>query len=332
MRTLSPVIALIAFCLVAAPIQAGFRLGRALQSSQTSGAQPPATAQSEQKQDEPIRLSSKLVLVPVSASDSSGNPVTNLTTSDIVIAENDKPQQVVSLGDPGKTPLDIALLFDVSGSTQKQFDFEQQAAVRFVKEDLKPTDGISLFAIGLTPRMVLARTAEKDQAINGIMSIKPSNEPTAFFDAIVQAVHYLDQTADSGSRRVVLVISDGEENYSKTSQLADALKALEQNDCVLYSINPNGGGVTMNRVSQQGEAVMEDMASQTGGKAFVPARIEDLDSVFNQIADELKAQYLFGYYANDESADGGFRRITVRAPKRPDLRLRARQGYYAPKP
>ena len=354
MRIFSPIIILIAtlaapFIGLAASLPAGNARGLSARglshARQSSQLQPPQGSQQEkstpakstqdpspQNQDAPIHLSSRLVLVPVSASDEAGNPVKDLTAADIVIEEDGRPQPVVALGEPGKTALDIALLFDVSGSTQKKFDFEQKAAVEFIKEELKPTDSISLFAIGVTPKMMLARTTERDQIIAAVMSLTPSNEPTAFFDAIVQAAQYLDRGADSGTRRVIVVISDGEENYSKSSKLADALKALQRNDCVFYSINPTGPGMRLNNISMRGEADMESMASQTGGKAYDPAKIEELDSVFRQIAEELKAQYLFGYYAPEDRPDGGFRKITVKAPKRPDLRIRARQGYYASKP
>lgn len=290
-----------------------------------------------QNQEETIHLSSHLVLVPVSASDANGNPVTNLTARDIVIEEQGRPQQVVSLGEPGKTPIDLALLFDVSGSTMRQFDFERQAAEQFVKRDLKPGDDISIFAIGATPKMIQARTNAIADAIAGLNSIEPANVPTAFFDTVIAGVQYLGKTADAESRRVVLVISDGEENYSTTGTLSQSLRDLQKNDCLFYSINPNGHGVKLNKISQQGQAVMESMASETGGKAFSISRPEDLESVFNEIAAELQAQYLFGYYADDQATDTGFKKITVRAPGRPDIRIRARQGYYpslqpAPKP
>ena len=202
------------------------------------------------------------------------------------------------------------------------------------KEVLKPGDAMSLFAIGITPKMVEARTIGSAEAMAGLMSIAPSGEPTAFFDSVVAGVTYLGKTADPGSRRVVLVISDGEENYSKHSTLADSLRDLQENDCVFYSINPNGQGVKLNKTSLQGQAVMDAMATQTGGKAFSVAKPEELESVFNQIAAELQAQYLFGYYVSDERADGGFKKmICRRAPGRPELRIRARQGYYpSPKP
>jgi len=300
-------------------------------SSQTNPAPIPQTSSPAQDQDDGIRVSSRLVLVPVSASDESGRPVKDLKVEDIVIEEEGRPQQVVALGEPGKTPVEIALLFDVSGSIHGQFAFEQQAAVQFIREVLKPGDAVSLFSIGITPKMVKARTTSGEEAVASLMSIKPLKEPTALFDSIVEAAHYLDKTAASESRRVLVIISDGEENYSQSNTLNDGLRELQKKDCLFYSINPSGGGIRLNRISLKGQGFMQAMASQTGGRAFNLARVEDLESVFRQIAEELQAQYLFGYYSGDERRDGGFRRITVRAPKRTDLRIRARQGYYVPK-
>jgi VWFA-related protein len=87
----------------------------------------------------------------------------------------------------------------------------------------------------------------------------------------------------------------------------------------------------LNKISIKGHDGMVSLASATGWAAFLPDGAAALDKVFRQIAAELQAQYLLGYYAPDERADGAFRLITVRVPKRSDLRVRARQGYYAPK-
>ena len=282
--------------------------------------------------DAAIRLTSRLVAVPLSASVSSGNPVRNLTADDFVIEEAGRRQTIVSLGEPGKVPTEIALLFDVSGSVQGQFAFEQQAAVRFIKQILKPGDAVSVFSIGTRPKLIQSRTTNGEEATNGIMSIVPIREPTAFFDTVVEAALYIGKTADSSSRRVIVVISDGEENYSEKFKVADVLRELQKNDCLFYSINPSGSALNLNQISVRGQNFMESMSAQTGGKAFVPEKTPELEAVFHQIAEELKAQYLLGYYSTDERADGGFRPISVRAPKRPDLRVRARQGYYAPSP
>jgi Ca-activated chloride channel homolog len=254
-----------------------------------------------------------------------------LTAEDIVIEEEGKPQKIVSLGEPGQTPVDIAMLVDVSGSVQGKFALQQQAAVQFIKEVLKPKDGVSIFSIGITPKMVKERTTSSEEAITGLLAIAPLKEPTALFDTIAEAVRYTDKTADPGSRRVLVVISDGEENYSSHNTLKDALAELQKKDCLFYAINPSGAGIKLNQISLKGQGFMESMATQTGGKAFNLSRVEELGSVFRQITDELQAQYLFGYYSSDERNDGSFRRITARAPKRPDLRIRTRQGYYVPK-
>ena len=300
-------------------------LCRAQQEQETK---PPKPA--VQDQDEAIRLSSRLVLVPVSASDGLGRPVRSLTAEDFVIEEEGRRQAIASLGEPGKVPVEIALLFDVSGSVQGQFAFEQQAAVRFIKSVLKPADAVSVYSIGTTPKLIKTRTTSGDEATTGLMSIVPVKEPTAFFDTVAEAAIYLGKTAEPGSRRVLVVISDGEENYSTHNKLNDALRELQKNDCLFYSINPTGSSLSLNQISVKGQGYMEAMSSQTGGKAFVPARLGDLEAVFTQIAEELQAQYLLSYYSTDERADGGFRKLRVSAPKRSELRLRARQGYYAP--
>ncbi|MBI3649550.1 MAG: VWA domain-containing protein [Acidobacteria bacterium] len=332
MRGFSYLIILFLLCSLTAPLLSS---ANTLQEKPTGSGQSPAKPKPPQQpaedQDEAVRLTSKLVVVPVSVSDANGQPVKDLKVDDIEIDEEGRPQKVVALGEPGKTPVEIALLFDVSGSVQGKFAFEQQAAVQFIKEVLQPSDAVSVFSIGVTPKLMQTRTTSGTDAVSGIMAIAPLKEPTAFFDTVVDAARYLDKTAAPGSRRVVVVISDGEENYSQRSSLHDALKELQKNDCLFYAINPSGGGIKLNVISTKGQGFMDAMATQTGGKAFNLARIEDLEAVFRQITAELQAQYLFGYYSSDERNEAGFRRITVRAPKRSDLRIRARQGYYVTK-
>ncbi len=277
-----------------------------------------------------IRVSTNLVTVPVSVTGVSGQPVRNLGVEDFRVDEEGRPQQVIALGEPGKTPVDLALLFDVSGSVRERFPFERQAATTFLQELFKPGDTASVFSIGLVAKLVQARTSSPESATAGILRLAPTKEATAFFDAVVEAARYLGGTAKPGTRRVLVVISDGEDNQSERYKLADAIRELQRADCVFYSINPSGPAIRLNIISLKGQEAMAALAAETGG-AFVPAKPEDLEAVFRQIAAELQAQYLLGYYSTDHRADGRFRRIAVRVPKRPDLRIRARQGYYAPK-
>jgi Ca-activated chloride channel homolog len=293
---------------------------------------PPKSEPSQSKtQDEAIRISSNLVAVPVSVTDASGQPVGNLTAQDFRLEEEGRPQEVVTLGEPGKTSLELALLIDVSGSVYERFQFQQQAASQFLREVLKPTDAASVFSIGLTPKLQQSRVIAIESAVSGVMNISPTKGPTAFFDSVADAARYLGKTADPGARRVLVVISDGEDNYSEHHKLESALQETQRADCLFYSINPSGPSIHLNKISLKGQEAMASLASGTGGAAFLPGRPEDLTAVFSQIAAELQAQYLLGYYSTDERRDGKFRRIAVRVPGRSDLRIRARQGYYAAK-
>ncbi|MCI0523879.1 MAG: VWA domain-containing protein [Acidobacteria bacterium] len=280
---------------------------------------------------EPIRINSNLVAVPVSVTDAEGNPVRNLRTEDFQLEEEGLPQQIQTLGEPGKTPIELALLFDVSRSVRNRFDFEREAAGRFLKEVLKPGDAVSVFSIGSAPKLSVQRTDNVEQAIVATRAIEPTEEATAFFDTVVKASRHLSDSSNPGVRRVMVVISDGEDTNSERFRLDDATRELQSADSLLYAINPSGPSIRLNRISTRGHEGMVRLATETGGLAFLPEKLEDLTQVFSQIAAELQAQYLLGYYSSNETNDGKFRRITVRAPKRPELRIRARKGYYAPK-
>jgi len=280
---------------------------------------------------ETIKINSSLVAVPVSVTDAAGRPVRNLTAEDFLLEEEGKRQQVVTLDNPGKSPVEIALLFDITGSVYDLFQFQRKAALRFLKEALKPNDAVSIFTIGVRPKLVRSRVIGVNKAIAAAQAIEPTKEATSFYDTVVEAAQYLGQTAAPGARRVIVVISDGEDMLSENYRLSDAMKELQRRDCLFYSINPSGPSIRLNKISVRGQDGMVSLASATGGTAFLPNGPQDLNEVFSRITAELQAQYLLGYYSTDERADGRFRKITVRVPRRPGLHLRARQGYYASK-
>jgi len=302
-----------------------------VQPKQDPQQKPPEKKPAPEPEAEPIRIKSNLVAVPVSVTDAQGNPIRNLTAEDFQLEEESAPQQIQTLGEPGKTPIELALLFDVSRSIRNRFDFEREAAGRFLKEVLKPGDAVTVFSIGTTPKLSVQRTDNVEKSIAATAAIQPTEDATAFFDTVVRAAHHLNDSSNPGVRRVMVVISDGEDTNSERFRLGDATRELQRADTLLYAINPSGPSIRLNKISTKGHEGMVRLAIETGGVAFLPDKLEDLTRVFSQIAAELQAQYLLGYYSSNETNDGKFRRITVRAPKRPDLRIRARQGYYAPK-
>jgi Ca-activated chloride channel family protein len=316
-----------------------------------------------------VRVSSTLVVVPVSVTDSTGQPVPGLTVPDFRLDEAGKTQEIAQIGNPEQVPLDIALLIDVSSSVSKKFDFELQAATRFLKEVMKTGDRAAIFAIEMEPRLAQPLgSAETASAALLTLKAPTTAVPTPFYDAVRNAAHYLAENTPANHHRVVVVVSDGEDNFSrdiKDTEIAvyqnqtgtannstqdrqarsaqlekqrqtlhtraqnEVLGEVQKADVTFYSINPTGSAVWLNGPGVRAQKGMELVSEGTGGTAFLPNKVEDLDQVFRQIIAELRAQYLVQYYSSDEtSPNGSFLPIKVHVPQRPELKVRARSGYY----
>jgi Ca-activated chloride channel family protein len=299
-----------------------------------------------------VRVTSNLVVVPVSVTDTTGQPALGLSAADFRLEEQDRPQEIAQIGDPEHVPLEIALLLDVSGSVEARFSFERESASRFLKQVLKAGDRAALYAIDQEPRLeqgldTAARTTSK------LFSINPAKSATAFYDTVIDAARYLAKSSSSEHRRVIVVLSDGEDNFSdnvkkaigQTSQeqraatpqsrrsvhnrmLLEVQRELQKADTTFYSINPSSPSIRLNVISQRAQEGMAELATSTGGNSFVPEKLEDLDAVFRQITAELRSQYLLQYYSKSEAPNGTYLPIAVQVPKRSDVKIRARQGYY----
>src|SRR5262252_6241541 len=279
---------------------------------------------------EVVKVTSNLIVVPVSVTDSQGQPVLGLKQGDFRIEEDGRPQQIAQLGDPEQVPLDIALLVDVSGSVVSRFDFEQKAAASFIKQVLKPEDRATVFAIDTTPRLI-QRLTTADVASQSVMTIKPSNSYTAFFDSVLSAAKYLDESSTSGRRRIAVIISDGDDTArildistvkpgDGTLQLAsveaqqqmlqrsliETERAVQRAEVTFYSINPSGQTLRLNARTARAELGMERISAATGGASFIPSRDEELAPIFNRIASEIRSQYLLQYYSNNQAGSLGY--------------------------
>ena len=311
-----------------------------------------------------IRVSSNLVMVPVSVVDTNSQPVLGLQVTDFRVLELGREQQLTDLGNPDQVPLDIAILFDISSSVSQKgfFQFQQRAAASFLRQVMKPVDRAAVFTIADQPVMV-APLAPADSAALKLQQIPAATSPvpTAFYDTVAAAAKYLIEKSEERHRRVILVISDGDDNFSslvrdltKAEALAaqqgsetpasakrsldsrraravlETQKAVQRADAAFYSINPGGPSVRLNLISTRAQNAMQSIAESTGGNAFVPDGEQNLERVFNEIAAELRGQYLLQYYSNSQTGVE-FRGIKVSIPARPELRVRARQGYYPKK-
>ena len=333
--------------------------------------QPPTGAVIDD--DEVIHVTSNLVVVPASVTTAQGAPVQGLKPTDFHLEEEGRTQEIAQVGDAEQVPLDIAILFDVSSSVTAKnfFTFQQQAAARFLKDVLKPIDRAAIITIGAQPTLVepLTNAAE---ATNKLVTIPAALQsvPTAFYDSVTFAAKYLAENAPGRHRRVILVISDGDDNFSNAvreqtvaeyeaqrkaeeagGDRPQAVRAaarrdlearhrravvavqrdVQRSDIVFYAINPGGPSIHLNESATRAQNSMQQIADATGGTAYVPENADALATVFRQIANELRAQYLLQYYSNSNAPNGKYLTIKVTSPTHPDLRIRARQGYYAKK-
>jgi VWFA-related protein len=264
------------------------------------------TPRPRSSEDEEIKIESRLVVIPVSVTDAAGNPVMGLGKNDFTVVEEGRRQQVENVGSADVVPLEIVILFDVSASTDTMFKFQQETAAKFLQDVMKPTDHATIYTIGANPVLVSARQTSA-QATTSVRSITPTKQYTAFYDSVSEAASYLAKNAPAGTRRVILVISDGEDTNS--SRIAQAIqdgyknagakineldnkalyqmtvnsrneasvrervrigKALQDADTVFYSINPAGSSYQLNKMSLFGQQNMEKFATETGGTAYLP--------------------------------------------------------------
>ncbi len=343
-------------------------------NAQTTSPTPPPT-----KEDEVIKVNSRLVVVPVSVTNASGDPVLGLKAENFRVKEEGKAQTIDNVGNAENVPLEIALLFDISASTDAMFKYEQETASKFLQDVMRAEDRATIFTVGQKGTMVQGReTAEK--SITAIRAITPTREQTAFYDSVRIAAEYLQRNTPEGRRKVILLISDGEDTNSdgilkaiweaerkiaanvqgeelkqlrvrardtaKVVEQVKVLKALQNADAVLFSINPGGTSVQLNKMAMFGQENMQKFADETGGTAFVPSfqpiestdsmqnsanlkkNTETLERIFRQIANELRAQYLIQYYSDAEYAAGRFVKLDVALTSTNGLKIRARQGYY----
>jgi len=275
-----------------------------------------------------IRISSNLVTVPVSVTDSAGCAIGDLGIQDFLIKEDDRLEIVSRMAEAGRSPLRLALLLDLSGSVNSRFEFEQQAAFRFLQKVWRPGDTVSIVTFTDYARIRLQASGSLSDAYQVLSSLEPTEKPTAFFDAVVLSARILRQSAGQEARQAVVVLTDGEDNRSKHS-LSDALGEIQRADTIFYSINPGGPSIRLNEISMKAQSDMALLAKETGGDAFVSDSTRDLDGIFYKVATDLSAQYLLSYYSANSRIDGKYRRISVSIPNRSDLRIRTRNGYYA---
>lgn len=294
--------------------------------SKTAGTPQPSDAE-EVDDEEVVRISANLVPLPASVVDAQGRAVTDLQLKDfeLVVDGEVKPIGDVSRAD---TPVSIALLYDNSASLRAGREFEKQAAIRFLKSVVRPIDRAAIYSIATEPELAHPLTNNVRALVRTVENFRlPDADATALFDTIAAASAYL---RPQKGRKVIVVVSDGTDTMSQLHDFETTMARITADDCQLYAVR-TGHSESANLRDLAGERRLIEFAARTGGAVYAPRTNADLNSAFAQIAAELAQQYVLAYYPTGERRDGRFRTLSLRVTTRPNLRVRTRKGYFAPK-
>ncbi len=274
--------------------------------------------------DEVYKVESNLVPVSANVSDTAtGRAVVDLKVEDFELRVDGQPKPISDISF-SETPVRLALLFDNSSSIRPTRELEKHAAAGFFRKVMRPVDQGAVFSIATYPTLDQQLTSDVAKLARTIENYGDVENSTALFDTIVMAAEYLQPLP---GRKVIVIVSDGVETTSRLTDFGEVVRRALAADCQIFVIQ-TGLSDNANLRDLMAERRMADLTASTGGAVFTPKLAADLEGAFAQISNDLRQQYVLSYYPNDDGRDGRFRSIALRVKTRPNMRVRARRGYY----
>ncbi len=258
---------------------------------------------------------------------SGGHTINGLELANIIIRDDNRPpEKVLQFTPQSKLPLRIGLLVDTSGSVESRFGFEKHAAAKFLQQMLSNSSDLG-FVAGFADSLKVSQdfTGDHDLLAKGVEQLTNSGG-TALFDAVSRACWILAAYPEQERvARVLVVLTDGEENASHTS-LRQTIRDMEATGVTVYTISTKEGQT----VTTDADKVLKTLAERSGGEAFFPGDMPTLSKSFDRLRDEIRSRYLIAYRPADFEANGKYRTIAITAEKDGKrLQVHARKGYHA---
>ncbi|MGD0913400.1 MAG: VWA domain-containing protein [Terracidiphilus sp.] len=275
-------------------------------------------------QDTTFKVDVKLVNVFVNVTDAHGAIVGGLKKEDFAVSEDGRPQEIAVFERQSELPLNLVLAIDTSGSVRKDMTEEAGAARRFAHAILRPQDQMSIFQFATEVRQLTPFTNKMQEIDRGLGQLR-GDWATAVYDAIVEGSKKLGPRQ---GRKIMVVVSDGDDT-AQSSTYADALEAALRDEVTIYSLIDVPIEASAGR-DTGGEHALITLSEQTGGKYYYVGA-GGLDAVFKQLSEDLRTEYLIGYYPKNQAPGRDFHRITVTIPRAATdvYNLRHKVGYYA---
>lgn len=286
---------------------------------------------------QPLQVRTNVVNVFVTVRDHHNAIITGLNKSDFKVFEDGVEQKVAYFNKEMNLPLTLAILMDTSGSMSNTLVAEQDAASRFVREVIHKRDEALVMSFDLDVNLLADFTEDASVLEDAIHSTRinaagpvitggtiPQNGVigTDLYDAVYLAC--TNELSSQAGWKAIIVLTDAEDNGSKET-LDDAIEAAQKADTVIHVILI----IDRSATTGVGPGVAHDMAEQTGGRVIRVHNNDSLEKAFDEISEELRSQYVLGYYPSDTRRDGTYRKIKVEV-NQPGAKILARKGYYAP--
>jgi len=294
---------------------------------------PPASTDAAKNAPEEDNAVTKIVRVVnevnvvFTVTDKHGRYVKNLKKNDFNVLDDSKPaEEIRSFHSETDLPLQVGLLIDASNSVRDRFKFEQESAIEFLNQTVRPRyDKAFVVGFDVTPEVTQDFTDNTEALSRGVRALRAGGG-TAMYDALYFACRdKLMKAPQTGpTRRAIILLSDGDDNQSHVTR-EESIEMAQRAEVIVYTISTNITGS-----KQRGDKVLERMAEATGGRAFFPFQINDVANAFVEIQDELRSQYALSYKPADFRSDGRYHTIEILAQNHKGLRVRSRRGYYAP--
>jgi len=268
-----------------------------------------------------------LVTMGVTVTDRRGNFITDLTRDDFAIREDGRPQAITSFargdGDTEALPLHLGLLFDTSGSMGEDIKLARSAAIRFLNT---LSDAVDMTLVDFDTEVRVARYGQGDfpRLVERIRGRQPDGW-TAMYDALGV---YLDGAAEDEGRKILVLYTDGGDTRS-TLSFSDVMTLVRASDVTIHAVGFLENQPGSARIGQRMRLM--EIAQTTGGQAFFPSAMKDVEAAYEKIVAQIRSQYTLGYTSTNTAQDGSWRRVEVRItrPGLRDLRVQSRKGYFA---
>ena len=253
--------------------------------------------------------------------------IKDLKQSEFKILDNNRPpKQIMNFSAETDLPLRVGLLIDASNSIRDRFLFEQDAAIEFLHQIIRPkTDKAFVLAFDEVWDLTQDFTGDLDKLTKGVKVIRPGGG-TALWDAVFYACRdKLMKERETGPvRRAIILVSDGDDNQSRVLR-QEAIEMAQRAGVIVYTISTN-----LSNNPDEGDRSLKMLAETTGGQAFFPFKLQDVANAFHDIHEELRSQYSVFYKPDNFEANGTFRPIQITADNK-KYKVRAKKGYYVPR-